>query len=307
VIKLARLSYSGATVLRGSSGGTAMEFQARSCFLFSSILRPSMTPAEISRMAFLDVGKVKNTAPLDLSGFGRLGQMMRGTLLKHAHRYDATFTLYREALIAAGHKDRSADQFGALGAAYDLLMHDRLSKDSAAAWAKLLPAREMAELADNAPEWVRCLDHLRTCAPDLFRGGKTETMAHWIGAAKDEIAGNRFSSGSSDAERILASCGLRVMVDPRTLPYPDAEKLWYLAVANSHQGLAKLFKDTRWKEGGWAQAIKNIEIDRGGDVLRAETNLGSRKTEVLWLDGRSYRCTFVPWGAAFPPEEKEDE
>jgi hypothetical protein len=70
--------------------------------------------------------------------WGRVGQGLRGRVLAEWPRYRKTFRAYRKALEQSGHNARGCDQFGALGAAYDLLMFDgmRGGERRATRWAQ---------------------------------------------------------------------------------------------------------------------------------------------------------------------------
>ncbi|MEJ0043217.1 MAG: hypothetical protein WDM81_13815 [Rhizomicrobium sp.] len=112
-------------------------------------------------MAVCELGPVKAKKPLgDLSRFAVHGRRMIGRLITESYRYDATFEAYRAALLKAGHKDRGADTFGALGAAYDLLMYDRFDQGTVEAWASMLPAGRLAETANAESDTERCISRL---------------------------------------------------------------------------------------------------------------------------------------------------
>src|SRR5690606_4474591 len=67
IINLARVASSGALMLRGSSGGVGLSFQARSAFIFSSINRPPLEPQDLSRLCLLMLHKLPDdTTPITL-------------------------------------------------------------------------------------------------------------------------------------------------------------------------------------------------------------------------------------------------
>lgn len=294
IIQLARLAASGGVILRGSAGGDAVEFQARSTFAFSSVLIPPLRPADLNRMAICGLGPVKATSPIDLKRMAIVGRQLRAAILREWPRYDATFEAYVAALRSAGHNARGSQQFGALGAAYSLLMHEGLDQTSARAWAEMLPALELAEISDYEPDHAECLNRLLTVAPEIFRGGKTETIAYWLKTARADVED---AKSDSDAQRILASSGIVALPDPRFEKLKITERPWWIAVANSHVGTAKLFADTHWKagasgsSGGWVQGLRRLPLSQWGAKQR------------MWIDGRGFRCTWVAWEIAFPQRD----
>lgn len=291
IIGLARLAASGAVLLRGGQDGKAMGFQARSAFLFSSILTPPLKAADKSRMAICELGPVKATSPLgDLSKWREAGRRIMGRVILEWPRYTATFQAYRNELLAVGHSPRAADQFGALGAGYDLLTREGFDPAAPKAWAASLPAGQLRETADYVPDSVNCLTRLLTSAPQIFRGGKTETVAYWLHQADKVLTGELSDKEESDPIRVLSSLGVRVWIDDRYPNIPMPERPRYICVANSHEGTGKIFEGSHWQAipgapGVWVQALKRIKDARVGR---------------MWIDGATHRCVMVPFEQAFP-------
>jgi len=118
------------------------------------------------------------------------------------------------------------------------------------AWAEKLSARIVQDQAQQSADWERCLNYLFGQQVDMFRGGEKLTVGRWIMVA----AGLDDSDDIDKASRALSSIGMRV--------YGRKEGA-QLAIANSHDGLARLFEGTRWyassaSNGVWAQAIRRI-------------------------------------------------
>jgi len=298
IMKLMRLSTSGAAMLRGGQDGKAMGFQARSAFLFSSILTPGMNSAETSRLALCELGPVKAKRSLgDLSRWRERGRRILGRLIIEWPRYTATFTAYRDELLASGHSARSADQFGALGAGYDVMMRDGFDISAIKAWAAGLPATQLRETAGYRSDSMNCLSRMLTSSPpQIFRQGKTETIAYWLRrSAREQI--EELADGAKDAQNVLASLGLRAWIDGRdkNIALPDRPK--WVCVANSHEGTAKIFEGSHWQTkpgatGVWVQALKRVH---------------GAWTGVQWIDGASYRCVLLPWDVVFPAGDKDGQ
>jgi hypothetical protein len=321
IIALARIASSGDDVTRGSPGGQAASFTVRNCFLFSSITIPPRTPADVSRMAVLELQRIEARGAAlgdgdddlpDDSGddpllgsrerWERIGRELRGRLLMQWPRYRETLHLYRRALRKVGHDSRAADQFGALGAAYDLLLHDATDEAAAKAWAAALPAKTLAETSGTDSDDAACLNHLLSATPMLIRGGTTESVSHWLQMARGDREGGK-TEDLSDALRLLAKIGIKVFRDARLDPVTNEEPLWWIAIANSHEGLANIFKGTQWgaaagSSSGWPQMFKRLP--------QAMTH-GAGGQLRLRIDKVRRYVTALPWDTVFPKMNDEDD
>ena len=276
VIKLARAASSGGVTLRGTVDGRAIDFEARSCFLFSSILIPPLLSQDRSRMAFLDLGRLKATGiTLDRKWLAQRGAELRRRLMDGWHRWPATLETYRHALTDAGHGGRGADQFGSLLAAADLILHDTPpGSDELAEWGAALNAVAMGDQDDTASDHARWLQHLLTSMLDSLSPGKRRTVAVWMA-----IAAKREPGDDVLANETLQAAGLRVMKGK------DGRE--WLAIANSHVGLQRLHKESRWAgmagtAGVWRQAALRVE----GAV---------KSSGPVWFHGgHSLRCSMIP-------------
>lgn len=315
IIALARIASTGDSKDRGSPGGQAVSFQVRNCFLFSSIIIPPLRPADKSRLMILELKAIDKSkadeaaASVDddqedaLLGsaekWEKIGRQLRGRLLLGWSRYRQTFRAYRRALLEAGHDDRGADQFGALGAAYDLLMYDGLAADAGTQWAKNLPAKTLAETSGSESDESECLGHLLAATPGTFTKGSTESVAFWLRLARDEITGGKLEE-NSEALRTLAKCGIKLyrVNDPSAGNHPA----WELAIANTHRGLAQLFQGTQWastagSSSAWPQVFRRLP---GAQWRNAQS-----EQIRLRIDGQRQYVTVLPWESVFPPADVE--
>lgn len=106
VIKLARIAGSGGKLRRGSADHTAQEFELRSCFLFSSVLVPAMSPADLTRLAFLELGPLGTTTPpvIDAKRLRAIGAAIRRRMLDRWPDFAGTLHTYRSALASRGYR-----------------------------------------------------------------------------------------------------------------------------------------------------------------------------------------------------------
>ncbi len=325
ITKLARISSSGGESLRGSPAGDAMSFTARNAFQFSSIVIPSLPQQDKNRMAILQLDPVewegatrrKREPGEDLeiedeeiadeedtilgsrSEWGRVGQGLRGRILAEWPRYKKTFRAYRKALEEAGHNARGCDQFGALGAAYDLLMFDGLDglADRVKGWAAQLPAASLAETSGYSASHQACIAHLLGAQIDSWRGGSKESIARLLRNAREER--ESMGSNSRDSVQVLEQNGVKIFRDKRD---PEG-KAWWIAISHTNPGLARIFHGTDWSglpgaPGAWAQMLGRMQ----GAVKHTENKTPLR----MRFDGHPDYCTALPWETVLPPAADSD-
>lgn len=245
LVRLARIAASGAFVLRGGENHVGQSFTARCCFLFSSILIPPMAPQDLRRMAILELRPLAAGAkapPLVKAELAEIGGTLRARLVAGWPRWAETLAAYREGLADRGHKGGGQDQFGALLAAADLLLHDGVPDgETVAAMTMGLEASVLADEVDDVPDWEACLRRLRSFQADAWSGGSRRLIG---GLVEGQYRGT-----SNDADQVLALYGLK-LVRGR-----DGPRVF---VANSHEGTAQLFAGSRWAEGVWRQSLGRV-------------------------------------------------
>ena len=326
ITKLARIASSGGESLRGSPGGDAMAFTARNAFQFSSIVIPSLPQQDKNRMAILalepvewegaarkrerepgedldaeidDIVDEEDSILGSKTEWARIGRQLRGRILAEWARYKKTFRAYRKALEAQGHNARGCDQFGALGAAYDLLMFDGDAElaSRASVWAAQLPAASLAETSGYSASHEACLAHLLGATLESWRGGSKESVARLLRNARQE---REESLGNDRASvQVLEQVGIKVYRDKR-----DTDgRAWWIAISHTNPGLARIFHGTDWgglpgAPGAWAQMM--------GRLNGAVSKIASNKPLRLRFDGHPDYCTALPWETVLPPAEKGD-
>jgi hypothetical protein len=265
VIELARLSASGAPMMRGGDNHKGTEFQGRSSFLFSSINTPPLDPQDLSRMAILRLsrlqpGKAKPVIPDD--ELAELGRKMLRRLMDNWHRWPATFAAWREFLAGCGHDGRGQDTFGTLMAVADLVIdHDAEAlgleigpnAENFERWRPLLEASTLWEYEDATENWRLCLSHLLSKRIEAWRGGTRHTVGEVIAEFWEGFK-NPDALGYTAARKLLEQTGLTI-TKPTT-----AEEHFSLLVPNQHPLLHELFKDSKWQgelsAGTWAGALR---------------------------------------------------
>lgn len=328
-IELMRIAASGGGRLRGGSDGQPTKTQLFNCFIASSVLMPPLKPQDKSRMAVLTLRKherrgrepgedelaaIVTDEDIDehivlgkRESWERVGCGLRGRLIEQWGRYKRTFRAFRGALIAVGHGDRAADQFGAIGAAYDCLMFDGFDEMRAFSWGEMLPRSILDEAAEAASEERQCLNHLLEALPDIFRSGAKQTVAYWITTARDEILDGK----KGEANETLEKLGLRVYRGAVSYDAAQASKKvgevidtdryqFYLDVSHTASPLQKIYAGTHWQGqagavGTWAQALRRLKGALFGHDRRR------------WIGKVQHQATTLPFESVFPPKEKGEE
>ena len=255
VVKLARLAASGGVMLRGGQDHTGVQFQARSCFLFSAINPPPMTAQDWSRLAVLSVGKLdraKTERGPEIKAIDEIAPKLLRILLDNWSRFDATFEAYRTALRAGGHDSRGQDTYGTFLACADLLLGadhmDELGVDDEdlSFWTDALSAAALPEIADENDNWQKCIHHLLSQRVEAWRGGQRSTVGGLLQEYQREELELKYVNIN------LASAGLRLL--PKNNGIRDDSLI--LCDPNSGPDVGALFKETVWQSAVWASALR---------------------------------------------------
>ena len=278
VVKLARQASSGGVILRGGADHQGQKFVARSAFLFSSILLPSMRPQDRSRLAILDLNPLhKGIKPpkLDATQLGLIGADLRRLL---ADRWfllkDRIETFWHAFATDGGHSARGADQFGTLLACADIVL-SKIEPDSDSLLELISPlaADSLSEVGDNVSDHERCVSRLLSYLLDVYRNSHRHTVAEWVMWAMDESNVDHVGCRNS-----LRSHGMAIIED-------DGHQ--WLAVSNNHEGVAKIFDGTHWggrsgATGVWVQALGRVP---GSKAWQLKFNGQKSRCRLLPLDG----------------------
>jgi hypothetical protein len=289
VIKLARQAASGGLVLRGGQNHEGTEFVARSCFLFSSIVIPPLEPQDLSRMAILELMALPQGSIVQMKRdwLRGLGPALIRRLVDQWGRMAETMEIYRAALAEVGHNARGCDQFGTLLACADLALYDAAPDgEQARATAARLDAKRLDEWAEQVSDEFAMLNKLVTFAIEPHRGGSRRSVGAWIEQAAG-LGGN--AAAAEDAETLLRTHGLSV--------HGDEGGATWLAMANAHSELEKIFAGTKWagragKTGGWRQSARRLP---GAVASR----------QPIYFGGPNLRATLIPIEIVLPGRKVE--
>ncbi len=258
VIELLRQSSSGGTGLRGGSEHRGAVFQIRSPMLAASIIVPPLRAQDRSRIAVLELRPLGEDAiapSLSVHALQELGQRLLRRLVDNWPLLRERLEIWRAHLATHARLDaRGQDQYGTLLACADIALHDVAPDPDT--MEEIVGRRGQAgglcEMlgdlsSDDVEDWRRCLDQILTAQAQVYRGGDQLTLDVLVSQA----AGRRPAQDADQAQRALATYGLRVVLE---------DGAWWLAVANQHRELARLFERSIWgarsgATGGWRQTL----------------------------------------------------
>jgi hypothetical protein len=258
VIELLRQASSGGVGLRGGADHKGVSFQIRSSMLPTSINVPPLLAQDRSRITVLELLPLPDGAVAPAMAPARMNLLGQQLLRRMADGWPALperLEMWRAQLGAhLGLDARGQDQYGTLLACADLALYDTLpdhdamaeitgERGGAAGLAKMLGDLS----SDDVPDWRHCIDHMLSSKAEIYRGGDRKGLDRVVA----EAAGRKPGTDADDANRGLATYGLRVVME---------RGQWWLAVANQHRELGNIFQETKWRgrggtSGGWRQAL----------------------------------------------------
>lgn len=264
IIELARLAASGDLMLRGGEAHKGTQFNARSCFAFSSINTPPLEPQDLSRMALLRLYRLPagSVSPdLDERQLHKVGRQIMKRMMDGWSSFQQKFRDYREVLAEVGHDSRGQDTFGTLLACADILAGEEaadlelpfLSIGKGDFWAKEFAIKHMVEYEDAEENWRLCLNRIISTQIEAWKSGGQQTMGEVLEllfAGKIEY---------NEARGLAQRAGLSV-IQPT-----DKYARHGLFIPNQHPELQKLFLGSKWQgelgAGVWSGALRQAPAE----------------------------------------------
>ena len=261
----------GARIVRGTSGGQALNSTVTGCVLLTAINAPPLQPQDRSRILTVPLDKLRHgTSEGDVRVFRReaaaLSPRLRARALIGARRFDVTFSLYRQCLQAHGCDPRQADLFSTLLAGRSLLIDDAIpERAEAERYVALLRKRLHLIMVDDSEEGdgQSCLNRLLDAESPAIRDGIKKSIG--------QLVSDAMKPGSSAENEKLIPIGVRIM-DVRNTNQRA------LFIANDHLGLKRIFHNTPWAEGNWRASLKRLP---GVSVAPAPVSVGRKSRGLL--------------------------
>lgn len=255
LIELARQAFSGDVIGRGSSDHKAHDFEARSSFMFSSIIIPPFAGQDVSRFAILEMAPILKGGDLQLDAAKNreIGRVMRRRIVDRWRDWPGILQGWRASLSAQGHNSRDCDVFGPMLAMADLLFNGGLSREEVRAEICAIFPVAARERTSNAEDMLALL---LSKPLEVFRGGDRMTVHDLIATAT--MIDGKLPEGAANPEscdRALRPWGIFLS--------REAGEGWRVEMPNKNEGLRMLFAGSIWgtdpgSAGGWAQAMKRL-------------------------------------------------
>lgn len=266
IVKLARSASSASGhIARGTPEGRALEFNIRSSFLFGAITPMAVTAADRSRIVVLPLEKhqsdpkVAEAIARDVADLAKVAPQWCGAAINQIENVLASIPLIRTVMPPCD--SRHALNISSLLAGAWCILNRRAITE---AEARALVTEHMAVInelvaAHDGDDATDCLNALleHRVKDDLMLG-------NLLAYAKREKLGQ--ADDRASLNRKLQTLGIK------------PEKGGFL-IANSHRGLAEVFRGTIWEVGGW-----NASLGRLPDAEKTkQRRFGDHRGEAVWL------------------------
>lgn len=291
VVSLARLASSGALMYRGGAEHEGVEFQLRNTFFMSGINPPPMTPADKSRLAILNLGKLRPdvAARRTLIDPDVIGRMILRAVMDGWPRFGALLADWKGMLRLGGLDSRGQDTWGTLLAMSHLLLGDEgieaagIPIDSDARVGRLVSRATAYERAEALDNWVGCLHHLFSSPIQAWKGGEQPSIGRVL---EDWESG---TLGLKEANERLRLVDLAVQEREIDGNYDNRGLLLrqrFLAIPiQVTPGLDRLFQGKTWAGGVWGTALKQAPPA----VVRRDLGGG----QVVKINRKPMRCLLL--------------
>ncbi|WP_209000462.1 hypothetical protein, partial [Labrenzia sp. DG1229] len=296
LLKMARDAASGSVRIRGGADHKGVEFQARSAFGFSGITPPPIPPANLTRLAIIQLRPLLSADGIvpKLSDPETTGARLLRRLVDQWEDFPSIYETYRTVLREAGHNARGQNTFGTLLACGHMLLGDDgleelglPSFEGLQAWGEALAADVVPELQDSEPSWLECLKYILGSPIDNYSHGSRQTVAQVL----EQLKENGISLDAARERLGLADLAL-------------VEKGWIgdgygLAIPNKSRTIGKMLGDTKFSDrsgnGSWSWALRQGPphiVHKA--IKKKDPKTGGEKLDNRFtVAGQQQRCTFI--------------
>lgn len=259
IIELARIAASGDDILRGGADHQGQKFQMRSCFAFSAINPPPMTPADKSRMIPLNLSKLDKSRSGDEPVIrGDMdGRMILRCLMDQWPQWQPTLDKWRKALRIADLSDRAQMTYGTLLAGaelllgYDAMKAAGLPLDEDATLGGIVKDMTELERAEQSDNWSDCIERMMAATIDAWRDGVRPTVG---GVVEQWEAPDGLSVHQANDR--LKLVGLSAQMRTIVIDGQPSDRFMLAVPIPVALGPEKIFRDTIWADGVWTSALK---------------------------------------------------
>lgn len=274
ILSLVRQSSSetGGRIAKGTVSGTAMSFQVRSCFAFSSINASLVQQSDRSRVTVVELKPEKRKHGLDelLAAEARVLteekiQRFYSRSIAMAPIIRANALVFAKAVAAVMGEQRAGDQLGTLLAgAWSLESDEQITFEQATAWVNEQDWGDTKDEVHGMSDEASLLSFL--LQQKLRFQTDHATNERTIGAMVDMVRRGDYEV-SGYAARALGDAGFKVSGDD-------------LIISNTADGVKRLLAKTPWSIN-WAKVLRRLPGSRAaGMVYFGYTGSESRATSV---------------------------
>lgn len=255
---------------RGSGSGEARDIRLTGTVFMAATLREAARPQDLNRTTLLralrlydgppatDADKAERAAAQDriealIEDFKAHSPALRARMLGGLGLYRENVARARATLLGWGCTPRDATQLGHLVAGFWTLTGDEPADDTMReAMRKYLVHLPAADEADDdasiEPDARNLLNALFGAEDHLtWSGGSRQTIGQLVAKARDDA----ILDGAA-RDRLLP-LGLRLVKGEEAWSWSQA----WLAIANRHTGLLRIFENTPYRGGKWAQVLED--------------------------------------------------
>jgi hypothetical protein len=307
VFELIRLlSDEGATGGRGTSGGTAREIDLHGTVIMVATLAEAWRPQDRSRIAYIELKRLRDRqdhppkSPEMLQAMiaetAKLSAAIRARVIVRFELFQQNLGMARARILDLGGSPRDADQLGHLIAGWATMTSDNpLNGDDVRELERFKPyIMTVSDQEDGADDPMECFNTLLGLSSGIFKHGRELTLGQVIAQAREPASG-------SDMREALRALGLRLErirseVTGRLESWSEA----WLAVANKHPSLEKMFRDyPHYQTPKRAQILSGLRRMVDGVPHESASSDGPLK-----FGGPSSRAWLIP--PVFLPSVEDD-
>lgn len=259
ILALVRQSSSetGGKIAKGTSAGTALSFNVRSCFAFSSINASLVQQSDRSRVTVVELKPEKRKHDLDTLSAAEARVLTeeyierfyaRAISLAPVIRHNAS--IFAKAVAVVMGEQRAGDQIGALLAgAYSLISDAQITYEQATEWV------EQQDWADQRDE-VHGMSDEQSLRDYLFQQAVRVQTEHGM---REYVVGELITMATGSdytmtdvAQKALGRIGIK--------PTSDG-----VVISNSADGVKRLLRGSPWSVN-WAKVLRRLPGSRAAGV-----------------------------------------
>lgn len=291
LLELVRLlSDDGASGGRGSAGGVARTFDLHGAVTMVATVTEAWRPQDRSRITLLELRRFADRlnhppAPPEVLAShvemaAELSPFIRARAIVLFPLFLENLTLIRKRILELGGSTRDADQLGHLLAGWATMTSDKpIDADTLGKLDRFKPyVLTLSDADDQGDDPSELFNLLLGLSSQVFKGGEQPTVGQVIARARDPDNG-------ADMRRIMLALGLRL----HRLEGESWKEGW-LAVANKHPGLDKLFADyPEYRGPKRAQILAGLRRVIEGQVYEAKPS-----DRAIRFAGPQSRAILIP-------------